>query len=281
MCSAATNRAAVVERIAEVKAARAAAAPPPPPAAEPVPAAALPPPTVEAAPTKAVVDPNLPRTKYQVGVRVRGLFATRAMLSPYLQAGTHMNSWSVGAEFIYRKRTFDIVTSLDFSALDVTDGNYLANNHQADQDTHYLQFRNLSFLSVDVSLIGHHDLTSWLEIRYGGGIGVGAVLGHILTTNDFAGCTPQNAQNLSQCHPLNVTLTGPNAEQQLQQTSTNSGPDTATSPKRHVETSKPPAMAVVNLLVGFRFKLPRRFAATVEVGFRDVIFTGVALHYLF
>src|SRR5206468_8022568 len=71
--------------------------------------------------------------KYQLGARVRGIFATHAMLSPYLAAdtGTSMESYAVGLEFIYRKPKYDIVTSLDFSFLDVHDGNFLGAGHDA------------------------------------------------------------------------------------------------------------------------------------------------------
>ena len=51
--------------------------------------------------------------------RVRYIFVTKAMLSPYFNAntGTQMNSLSLGLEYVYRKpgKSYDIVTSLDFS----------------------------------------------------------------------------------------------------------------------------------------------------------------------
>ena len=57
--------------------------------------------------------------------------------------------------------------------------------------------------------------------------------------------------------------------------------DTAGDPHRHVSSDKPPVMGVLNILVGARFKLPKKWTAQVEVGFRDAIFVGAGAHYLF
>jgi hypothetical protein len=202
------------------------------------------------------------------------------MFAPYLDAATQMNSLSVAAEFIYHRRNYDVVTSLDFSWLPVDDGNFLASGHDPSLDTHYTQFRGLSFLSADVSIIGHYDVTKWFQIRGGAGLGVGVVFGDVLLTNDSPACTRQNASSFAACHPLGIDPTRP-IEPQLQATESNPGTDTAQSPKRHVSSDKPPAMAVVNIVVGARFKLPHKLSVQVELGFRDAMFVGVGAHYAF
>jgi hypothetical protein len=281
----AENRAAVEQRIAECERAVAAAQPPPPPAQPQVFFPPPPPPgsAPPAPPPPAPPSPDAPRTPYQVGARIRGIFVTNAMLMPWVQAGTSMESWSVGAEFIYRRPKFDVVTSLDVSSIDVHDGNWLANGHDASVDTHFLQFRGVYFISVDVSILGHNNLTRWLEIRYGGGLGVGGVTGDVLTTNGSSQCTRQNVNNVNQCNPFTPPLSGQALETALKNTE---GPnaaqqDVAGNPHRHISKDKPPAMGVVNILLGFRFKLPKKFTLDVEVGFRDAIFFGVGAHYLF
>jgi len=226
--------------------------------------------------------------KYQLGARVRGIFVTHDMLSPYLAAntGTSMESWAVGLEFIYRRPKYDVVTSLDFSWLDVKDGNYLGAGHDPSLDTHYVQFRDLSFVSIDVSIIGHHKFLPWLELRYGGGVGLGYVPGDVLLTNNSDQvCNAQTAAHPDQCYPIApgigaIKPDDPNFEQKLQQTQ-NGVKDTAQNPHRHVSGDKPPVMGVVNLLVGLRFYPIPRLALTYEIGFRNAIFTGIGVHYLF
>src|SRR5262249_10523830 len=140
---------------------------------------------------------NLPQ-KYAVGARVRYLFVPNSFFAPYLQAATQMNSASVGLEFIYRKDTYDAVTSIDFSYLNIDDGNWLANNHDPSLDSHYVQFRDLSCLSADVSIIGHHTWAAapWFTLRYGAGVGLGVVLGDVLLTNNSTGCTAANVSDI-------------------------------------------------------------------------------------
>src|SRR3954451_3929976 len=160
-------------------------------------------------PVKLDASPPSELGTHQLGVRARYIFVTKAMLSPYFNAntGTQMNSWSLGLEYVYRKpgKHYDIVTSLDFSWLDVEDGNYLGSGHDPALDTHYTQFRNLSFVSADVSIIGWHKFADWFELRYGGGLGIGYVPGDVLITTN-AGCTSANASDPTKCAPL---VTGP------------------------------------------------------------------------
>jgi hypothetical protein len=222
--------------------------------------------------------------QFALGARVRGIWMTPTMLSPFLTASTNLQNASLGIEFIYRTRKYDVVTSLDFSFISPDDGNYLSSGHDPAVDTHYVQFRDLDFLSADVSILGHNWLTHWLEIRYGGGVGLGLVLGDVLLTNNSADCTLANVGDVRLCHPLGVDLTAPDKEAQLKATESPPGQpsgDTAQSPHRHVSADKPPVMAVVNLVVGFNFRLHRHFSAQVEVGFRDAIFFGAGAHYWF
>ncbi len=225
--------------------------------------------------------------EHQLGARARYIFVTKAMLSPYFAAntGTQLNSWSVGIEYVWRKpgRHWDLVTSLDFSWLPVDDGNFLGAGHDPALDTHYTQFRNLSFISADVSVIGWHKFLPWLELRYGGGLGIGYVPGDVLITNNGPQCNAQNASDTTQCYPV---ITGPingkptaTQEAYLAQ-SEGHGTDVNTDPHRH-KGDKPPVMGVVNILVGLRFYPVEHMAITLELGFRDAMFSGLSVHYLF
>jgi hypothetical protein len=227
-----------------------------------------------------------PPAQYQLGARVRGIFITSDMLSPYLVARTSMESVAVGAELVFRRPTFDVVTSLDFAFTSPHDGNFLGRGKDPSMDTHYVEFHDLNFLSVDVSIIGHTALTRWLELRYGAGMGLGLVLGDVLLTADSPRCTAQNASNPSQCYPISPTvgeirLNQPDTQAKLKATENPSKIDLAIDPHRHVTADKPPVLPVLNVVVGLRFILQRHLASTVELGFRDAIFVGAALHYLF
>jgi hypothetical protein len=223
---------------------------------------------------------------HQIGVRARYIFVTKAMLGLYFanNTGTQMNSWSVGMEYVYRRpgKSYDIVTSLDFSWLDVDDGNFLGSGHDPTTDTHYTQFKNLSFISADVSIIGFHKFAPWFELRYGGGLGIGYAPGDVLLTTN-AGCTAANATDTTKCAP---SVTGPingkptAAQEAALKATEGGGTDTAQTPHRH-SGDNIPVMGVVNILVGFRFYPTKHLAITADIGFRDVMFVGAGVHYLF
>jgi hypothetical protein len=219
--------------------------------------------------------------RHALGARVRGLFVTPAMMAPYLKNSTGMEGASFAVEYIYRYPAFDVVTSLDMSFVNPHDGNYLSNigDHPPELDTHYTQFRNLSFLSADVSIIGHHAW-NWFELRYGAGLGLGVVFGDVLLTNNGSPGCATSPGDTTQCYPLGIMLNQPDTEAKLKATETGQL-DTAGSPHRHVSTDKPPVMGVLNILVGANFRVHRHGMLQVEVGFRDAIFVGVGGHYIF
>jgi hypothetical protein len=244
-----------------------------------------PPPTVDG--TSSTRSAGKRPGPYQLGARVRGIFVPHSFFAPFLAAdtGTSMESWSVGMELIYRRKGYDVVTSLDFSWLDVHSGNFLGSGHPADLDTHYIEFKNLAFLSADVSIIGYHKFLPWLELRYGGGLGIGWVPGDVMLANNSPLCTNANAKDTKACYPISPTEGPikpgePGYEDKLKRTQ-NGQTDTAQSPHWHASGDKPPVMGVVNLLLGVRFYPTERFAITVEGGFRNAMFVGLGLHYLF
>lgn len=264
----------------------------PPPAPKPVPRAAPSPaaatddgtvaPVAVAKPTRTTWH-GTPKTPYELGVRVRYLAVSNLMLKPYLDAATQMTRGaSVGAEFVYHRKTFDVVLSLDYSYFGVDDGNYLGRGNDPSQETNYLQFRKLGMLSVDVAIIGHHTFNKYFQLRGGAGLGVGAVFGNVLDTSSSTACTKQNANNPALCHP-NVPGWDANNPEPSLKASERAGvtDDTPSNPSRHKSKSKPPAMGVLNLMIAARFFLPQKFTLEVELGFRDAMFVGINAHHRF
>jgi hypothetical protein len=224
---------------------------------------------------------------FALGARARAVFVPTSFLGSFLTASTPTNGASLGIEFIYRKADYDVVSSLDFAFMSPDDGNYLAAGHDPAFDSHYVQFHDLNLLSADVSVIGHHSWAAapWLELRYGAGVGLGLVLGDVVLTNNGPQCTNQNAGDLTKCYPISngqpIALGKPTTEAQLKATEAPGQIDTAATPHRHVSQDKPPVMAVINVVVGFKFRLHRNLSTQIEVGFRDGMFVGGGLHAWF
>ena len=228
--------------------------------------------------------------KYELGARARAIFITPTMIGAVAGTNSSMNSLAIGTEFVVRHKYYDVVTSLDFSFIDISDGNFLGNGRDPSQDTHYWQFGNfgqLSFISADVSIIGHTALGKYVELRYGAGVGLGGFVGQIKVINNGRQCTAANYKDGSQCYPyspqagVNIPLGQPNSEAKLAATEKPGAIDLADDPHRHVSTDVPPAVPVLNVVLGLRFKLHKRVAMDVEGGFRDMMFLGMGLRALF
>ena len=228
--------------------------------------------------------------KYELAARIRGIFVTPTMLAPFVSTDSGLNSLAVGAEFVVRRRTYDVVTSLDFSFIDFADGNFLGSGRDPSQDTHYFQFGNfgqLTFVSADVSIVGHTALGRWFELRYGAGVGLGGFSGNVRMINNGRQCTSANFKDGSQCYPhtpdgsVNIPLGRPDSEAKLLATEKPGAVDVADDPHRHVSGDVPSVIPVLNLVLGLRVRLQRHVALEVEAGFRDAVFVGGSVRALF
>ena len=222
--------------------------------------------------------------QHALGVYGRYLFVTELMFKPYVDHSTPLHSYAVGLQYARRYSSFDLVTSLDFSWFGVNDGNWLGKGNDPTLDTKYVQFDKLSTLSVDVSLIGHHAFTNWLEIRGGAGLGIGYVFGDVYTTNNSnLVCTKDNAGDTSKCYPISpsggpIYLNQPDTEQKLKATEDPTQKNSAANPHRTAEF-KPPAIPILNIMLALNFRLQRHISTQIEVGFRNAMFVGLGFHF--
>ena len=248
------------------------------------------------------------RVLYALGLRGRYLAVPGFMLDPFLLHHTELHSGGVGLEFTRRKGQLDIVLSLDFSWYNPPNGNFLGKNKDPALDSHYTEFRGLSFLSLDVAFIWVHDLAPWIAIMLGGGVGIGVVFGDIWTINNSSQvCTRDNAGDPSKCYPVSrdsyvnamgqtveigaIRPSDPDFQRKLDATSQaqvncmkTPGADcrdTSGHPYYHKSEDKPPVMVVVNFILGFKFKLHRHFNFNVSGGFRDGFIVGGGPEYVF
>ena len=223
--------------------------------------------------------------KNAIGVYGRYMFVTNLMLKPYLNAATQLNTWALGLQYLRRYEHFDVVTSLDFSWLQLDNGNYLAKGNDSALDTHYVQFDKLSMLSADVAIVGHHAFNNWLELRGGAGLGIGVVFGNVYTTNNSDKvCNNHTAAHESQCYPITaagtpIYLGKSDTNQNLKNTEDSSKLDTAQDPHRK-KSFKPPVMGVLDIFMALNFRLHKNVSAQVELGFRDAMFVGANMQFM-
>lgn len=218
---------------------------------------------------------------YGVGLRMRWASVPQWMLDLFTKENVPLSSWATGVEFFRRKGNFDLIASFSYINLSPPDGNWLGKGHMAAVDTDLVQFRSLALYGLDVSFVWHNYFNDWFGMHYGAGIGVGIVGGKLLRTSN-SGCTEQNAGDLSQCRPAGVTCTTTSCnEQQIQ--ALPPAMDSPGTPSRFAEPSVPPVLPIVNVLVGFDFRLPqvRGWEAKLQGGFHNTFFLGGGVAYTF
>jgi hypothetical protein len=228
--------------------------------------------------------------RWEVGARLRAIFITPDMIRPFATTNSSLDSLAVGVELVHRRANYDVVASLDFGFIDFSDGNFLGAGRDPTQDTHYFQFGNfgqLTFISADVSIIGHTAFGKYVELRYGAGLGLGGFTGQVHMINNGRQCTQQNYLDGSQCYPhtpdgrVDIPLGRADTQAKLLATQDPSKIDLADDPHFHVSNDVPPVIPVINVILGLRFKLGRHAAFDIEGGFRDLFFLGGNLHVLF
>jgi hypothetical protein len=200
------------------------------------------------------------KARWGVGARGRYFFIPTAVLNLFMDHSTALNTFSVGAEVVRSKGDLDIVFSLDYSDGSPPDGLYLEQGDDPavfGQYPDYTEFDGLALLSVDASFIWHANITKQIQFRYGAGLGIGVVLGTIYQTDTMCppGTTADNLDNENFCTRVPGT--------------------------RHESDDVPPVLPVVNVLLGFRFKLADQVAINLEGGFRDGFFVGLGTTYVF
>jgi opacity protein-like surface antigen len=253
-----------------------------PPAAAPegagpvVPASAI----AEEAPTQRIAD-----LSYGVAARLRWISVPGVLLNAFTKQNVPLSSWGTGLELFRRKANFDFILSFNYQNMSPPPGNWLGDGHRAQDDTDYVVFENLSLLGADVSFLWHVNFNEWFGLHLGAGIGIAWVRGNILRISDWTQCTDANAGDINQCHPVGVN---PNGSDTLPLPSNLTTPrtdmqDTPQNPHQFVDKNKPPVLPIVNLIVGFNFRLPqvRGWEARIEGGFYDAFFLGTAIGYTF
>ena len=181
------------------------------------------------------------------------------MLSPYFNAntGTQLNSVSVGLEYIYRKpgKSYDIVTSLDFSWLDVADGNFLGvgprpvarHALRAVPQPELRLGRRVDHRLAQVPALARAALRRRPRHR----LRPGRRAHHQQRAAVHRRQRQRHDQVLSRSSPGPINGK-PTATQEGQLQASMGGTDTNTTPHRH-SGGVPPVMGVVNILVGLRF----------------------------
>jgi hypothetical protein len=267
-------------------AARAQSGSAPTEAAEAEPAATQDPPAAEApaAPEGAALMRPVNPPQFGLAFQSRWISLPSAFLGLFTKANRPLSSYGVGLEGFRRTRDagnpnrfWELALGVGYQNMSPPDGNWLGNNHAADIDTDWVQFKNFGFWTVDLSFLSRQYFNDVFGIHYGAGLGLAIIQGDVLRTKSY-NCTDQT---LSECRPI-VCTGGVCTETELKGTE-GSGRISPTTPHRYREGSVPGAIPILNLVFGFDFRIPqvKGLEFRIDAGFFDALFLGGGVGYIY
>jgi hypothetical protein len=214
--------------------------------------------------------------EYGVGVRLRSVWVPKSVLQLFVtRAAGGAHNYGVGVELSRRRGSTELQLGFEFEHINVGQGVWIKKGADLSKDdADYLlgpdsttgSGNQFGWFTLEFSFFNHADLTPWLAVRYGAGLGLGILIGEIdhysiicapgaTTASPEPGCVPPRFNGTG-------TFDGP--------------PDTVF--KYDLGT---PVFPVVNAILGLQFKPTDHTTINLEGGIRTVPFVGVSSSLFF
>ncbi|MBE7454318.1 MAG: hypothetical protein HS111_37345 [Kofleriaceae bacterium] len=205
-----------------------------------------------AAPAAALYAP--PPTKIGVGLRLRNVLIPEGMLEWFVEdAPGGVSNVGFGAELSRRKGDFEVQFGLEYEKLSVTPGIWIEKDKPLPGATADLvRDDDFRWLTAELTFMYHTPIIPQLAVRYGGGAGIGILMGSVRRTDQI--CTTS---------------------------STDSCMDDPAGENDDTPYDLPPVMLVVNAIIGVQIKPTEEIFINVEGGLRTVPFFGITGGYYF
>lgn len=228
----------------------------------------------------AIADDKTPSpttpVEYGVGIRLRAVRLPKPVLELLMdRAPGGVSSYGVGVELARRRGDLEIQLAAEFEYLQPTEGVYIESNADVatgDEADYILspehnRQRKLGWFTIEFSFLNHAEITDYLAIRYGAGLGIGIVTGE-LGRYDIACNGATNSSPEPGCVPPDPPFAG-------------SGSYGGSAPGTIVKYDLPPVFPVVNAIVGVQIRPFKKMTINVEGGIRTFPFFGASTSFFF
>ncbi|HEX7843914.1 MAG TPA: hypothetical protein VF469_40845 [Kofleriaceae bacterium] len=210
---------------------------------------------------------------FGVGVRLRSVWLPRSILELFVtRAAGGAHNYGIGVDLTRRRGTTELQLGFEYEHINIGQGVYInkGDDVATGDEADYVLGPNASrhqfgWFTIEFTFLNHAEITKWLAVRYGGGIGLGILNGEIDHYNIL--CT--NATNTAPepgCVPRRFPGgTGAYTE----------GTETL------VAYGLPPVFPVVNAILGLEIKPTDKMTINIEGGIRTLPFVGVSSSVFF
>ena len=212
-----------------------------------------------------------PAVEYGIDLRLRQVFVPKGLLELFVEksAGGASNT-GFGVDLVRRRGNLELQLGFEYEKIEVDEGVWIASgdNVAGGDEADYLLSadragESLAWFTLEFTFLNHAPITDKLAFRYGGGAGIGFVLGSLQkydvqcvgATNDTVepGCRPQQVNGGS-----GIDADGVPADYDL-----------------------PPVFPVVNAIIGLQIRPVPKAVINIETGIRTLPFVGVSAGYFF
>ena len=215
--------------------------------------------------------------EYGVGVRLRSVWLPRSVLQLFVtRAAAGAHNYGVGVDLSRRRGTTELQLGVEFEHINVGQGVWInkgdnvAMGDEADYvlgpDSSTGSGNQFGWFTLEFSFFNHAEITPWLSVRYGAGLGLGVLIGELDHYNIICAPGATNTSPEPGCVPPRFQGTGMYSE----------GVETLV--KYDLGT---PVFPVVNAVIGLQLKPTDHTTINLEGGIRTLPFVGVSSSFFF
>jgi hypothetical protein len=214
------------------------------------------------------------KVEYGVGVRLRNVRAPKGLLELFVESAPGGGSnFGFGVDFSRRRGNVELQLGFEYEHIQPAEGVWVQSNTNvaAGDEADYIvgpdhnNGKSLGWFTIEFTFLNHTPIGKHVAIRYGGGAGVGVVLGELGRYNVICnGATNESPE--PGCVPA---IFGGAA------TPSPEGGDTI------VKYDLPPVFPVVNAILGVQIRPTPKMTINVEGGIRTFPFFGISGGYFF
>jgi hypothetical protein len=194
------------------------------------------------------------QTLIGLGLRLRNVRLPESVLELFVEdAPGGSSTFGIGGEISRRKGDFELVFGVEYESISVVDGVWVERDKEPPGDeVDFVEFDGFGWITADVTFLNHTRFGQHFALRYGGGAGLGVLLGEVKRT-DYR-CT---TSSLDSC----MSYIGAENDQ--------------------TPYDLPPVFPVLTGIFGAQITPTPNILINVELGIRTLPFFGVTAGYYF
>ena len=206
------------------------------------------------------LDRQAPEPEWGIGLRLRYVAIPQFLLEQFWEeVASGSGNPGIGIDAVRRRGDFEFSFGFEYESLAGDSGGFWLEKGDdgvtPGQRPDEVRFDGFGWITLDAAFVFHKPLHEKFSLRYGGGFGLGIILGDVLQTD--AVCTGRNINDPGVC------MVDPSAAQ------VNDPADV------------PPVFPVINVLGGAQFRPMPQLLINVEIGLRTAPYMGIGTQYLF